>query len=191
MAYLTYTTEALVCGSRDTNTSDRSFLLFTRDAGMVWATARSVREERSKQRYALQDFSFIRVSLVRGKSGWRVGSVQNEVNVFSIARTREARAGVLRIVKLLRQFVQGEEPHPALYADVYTALTYIADEAHEHIAYIADRFSVRMLYKLGYIAAEPTFAPLLEEESEWVRDGKALPDSAQRAIAHALSVSHL
>ena len=56
MAYVTYTTLALVCGTFDQKTSDRSYMLFTREAGMLFASARSVREERSKQRYASTRF---------------------------------------------------------------------------------------------------------------------------------------
>jgi len=91
MSYATYTTEALVCGSRNNNTSDRAYLLFTEEVGMIWASARSVREERSKQRYALQDFSLIRVSLVKGKSGWRIGSVEATCNPFMEARSRSGQ----------------------------------------------------------------------------------------------------
>ncbi|MEX2341217.1 MAG: recombination protein O N-terminal domain-containing protein, partial [Candidatus Paceibacterota bacterium] len=83
MSYKTYTTEAIVCGSRVNNTSDKSFLLFTKDAGMLWAAAKSVREERSRQRFALQDFSLIRASLIKGKSGWRIGSVESDRNYFT------------------------------------------------------------------------------------------------------------
>ena len=70
MSYQTYITDAVVVGSYASNTADKSYLLFTKRAGMLYATARSVREERSKQRYALQDFSHITVTLVKGKGGW-------------------------------------------------------------------------------------------------------------------------
>lgn len=190
MAYATYTTEAFVCGSRASNTSDKSFLLFTRDAGMVWAAARSVREERSKQRFALQDFSFIRVSLVRGKTGWRIGSVENETNVFSTARTREARAGLLRIVKVLRQFVQGEEPHPVLYADVRAALLFVSGAEGDEPERVADRFVLRLLHKLGYVAAEPSFESLVRD-AEWIETDGEMPPAARKAIENALAASHL
>ena len=80
MAYATYTTQALVCGTFDRNTADRSYRLFTREFGMVWADARSVRLEKSKQRSALTDFSVVRISLVRGKAGWKIGSVIAQQN---------------------------------------------------------------------------------------------------------------
>jgi len=85
------------------NTSDKSFLLFTRDNGMLFATAKSVREEVSKQRQALQDFSRIRVSLVKGKTGWRIGSVESLRNDFSAAYDRETRGSVVSLYRLLRR----------------------------------------------------------------------------------------
>lgn len=190
MAYLTYTTEALVCGSQDRNTSDRSYLLFTRDGGMVLATARSVREERSKQRQALQDFSLVRVSLVRGKSGWRVGSVENEYNAFQSARSRAARSAALRIVKLLRQYVHGEEPHPALYADVRAALDALPMLQDEDVPHLAATCMLRMLHKLGYIATHDSYEDLLESDT-WTMAPAPLPKAAERAVEVAQKSSHL
>lgn len=190
MAYQTYITEALVCGSKTSNTSDKSFLLFTRDGGMLYAAARSVREERSKQRYALQDFSLVRVSLVRGKSGWRVGSVENEFNAFLRSGVaRPARASLLRIVKLLRQFVHGEEAHPELFDDVRAAVRALAAGTGD-AANIGEIFTLRLLHKLGYIATDPLFASFLTEEA-WTGHTDELPGAATRAIERALTVSHL
>lgn len=189
MSYQTYTTEALICGSRAHNTSDKSFLLFTRDAGMLYATARSVREERSKQRCALQDFSLVRISLVRGKAGWRIGSVENEQNTFTLASSRSARSGVLRIVQLLRQFVHGEESHPALYADVRRALAAINDgiaDPHQ----VAEVFALRLLHKLGYIHVTETLQPFVAED-EWTMRAETLPAEAAHAVERALAASHL
>lgn len=115
MSYHTYTTEALVCGSFLHNTADKVFLLFTREVGMLYATAKSVREERSKQRFALQDFSLIRVSLIKGEQGWRVGSVEAKTNYFSQAEDRASRGSVVLLFKTLRRFIHGEESLPVLF----------------------------------------------------------------------------
>lgn len=157
---------------------------------MVYATARSVREERSKQRFALQDFSLIRVSLVRGKSGWRIGSVENERNPFRAATTRGARAGVLRVTKLLRQFVHGEDAQPALYADVRQALLALEIAEDTAAARIADVFALRLLHKLGYIAAHDSFAAQLTT-SNWTDEPAPLSPHAERAVTTALHASHL
>ena len=150
MSYVTYTTEALVCGSFDQNTSDRSFLLFTRDAGMLYATARSVREEVSKQRHALQDFSRIRVSLIKGKQGWRVGSVEAEHNDFSAAVDREVRGSVVLIYRLLRRYIRGEEAYSDLYDFTIHALEAIA-QTQPNRRLLDLYIQTHILSMLGYV----------------------------------------
>lgn len=188
MSYKTYTTEAIVCGSRASNTSDKSFLLFTKDAGMLWASAKSVREERSKQRFALQDFSLSKVSLVRGKTGWRVGSAEGQGNFFERASGQTGRAGAARLVRLLRQFIHGEVTHPLLFEDAKEALTQMADSEGD-AANILAIFTLRLLYRLGYVAKTPTVERYLEEEEWWMLP--PLPEAAARVVEQAKSVSHL
>lgn len=188
MAYATYTTEALVCGSRPNHTSDKSFLLFTKDAGMLWATARSVREERSKQRYALQDFSLIKVSLVRGKSGWRIGSAESEYNAFSEAQSRETRGLLTGMVRLLRQFMKGEEAVPTVFEDSRKFLDFVKSEQN-HNRQVVDVFAIRLLHKLGYISVSKDYEEYLRSD-DWHRLG-TMPESAYLAIEKAKTVSHL
>lgn len=150
MSYVTYTTEALVCGSFERNTSDKSFMLFTREAGMLFATARSVREEVSKQRQALQDFSRIRVSLIKGKTGWRVGSVESLQNDFSAASGREVRGSVVAYYRLLRRFIKGEEPFTDLYDFSITALDRMGKDIPNRK--LLDLFvQIKVLTMLGYV----------------------------------------
>lgn len=190
MAYKTYTTRAIVCGSKDSYTSDRSYLLFTEDAGMLWASARSVRVEKSKQRYALVDFSIIRVSLVKGRSGWRIGSVEAISNPFMEARERSSRAGVQRIVKLLRRFLHGEESNPTIYDDAVMALSCLAVAEGDDVNDLVDQFTLRTLYTLGYIAPHDKYIELLKSEDPWSVPVPISP-AAHQAIEKALTVSHL
>lgn len=188
--YAVYTTEALICGSRDSYTSDRSYLLFTKAAGMVWATARSVREERSKQRHALQDFALVRVSLVRGKRGWRIGSVEGQGNAFFSTHTRSQRTGVTQVVKLLRRFLHGEEPQPQVYQDVAALLTYLATSADDQVPLLVDQFTLRTLHALGYIAPHEAYEHLIAD-TNWLSTPQPLPPQAAQAITRGFEVSHL
>ena len=163
MSYQTYITEAVVCGSQVSNTSDKSFLLFTREAGMLWATARSVREEKSKPGHALQDFSLIRVSLVKGKSGWRIGSVEALGNSFMESNAREARAGSAYLVKLIRRYVHGESALPDVFTDLLTALTLAKNADTEKREAALAVFHVRLLARLGYVAGSAELTPLIED----------------------------
>jgi recombinational DNA repair protein (RecF pathway) len=190
MSYKTYTTEGLVCGSHASNTSDKSYLIFTKDAGMLFAHARSVREERSKQRYALQDFSHIRVSLLKGKNGWRIGSVESLGNPFLAAEDRGERARVTFIFSQLRRYVHGEVPLPRVFDDTLCALKE-KDLLWEQVQRV---FEVRLLSELGYISPSPEWFPLVEATT--LRDSSILyrdemKESVERAIRGAAEASHL
>jgi recombinational DNA repair protein (RecF pathway) len=189
MSYQTYITEALVCGSFHNNTADKSFLLFTKRAGMLYASARSVREERSKQRYALQDFSLITVSLIKGKTGWRVGSVETEGNLFGSALSRGARGSVVRVLKLLRRFVAGEEPYPELYDELIYGLRYLASDIASHRVLAEEIIEARILSVLGYISHTSELIPVLSPSLRDALDTtpETLLPQIQRATAHAQS----
>lgn len=162
MSYATYTTLALVCGSYSRLTADKSYLLFTREMGMLTATARSVREERSKQRYALQDFSLLRVTLVKGKSGWRIGSAEALSNLFMTTTARSVRITTSSIVKLLRRYVQGEEPLAMVFDDVVAALESLStDWSVENCRKLEQLFELRLLHTLGYVVQNGTISALL------------------------------
>lgn len=188
MSYAVYTTEALVCGNYASRTADKSYLLFTKDAGMLYAKATSVREERSKQRYALQDFSLVRLSLVRGKSGWRIGSAEIENNIYQLAKSREARIAAIAMVKLIRQFVRGEDPLLTVYEDLKIALKNICNQGSDAPT-ITDIFTLRLMHHLGYIAKDEAYATYLKEDEWW--DLKPIPAKAKKAITDAKSASHL
>lgn len=151
MSYQTYITDALVCGAKDSNTSDKSFLLFTREAGMLFASARSVRMEKSKQRFALQEFSLVRVTLIKGKSGWRLGSVEAIDNFYTAAIDKSARGSVVRIFRQLRRFIHGEEPAIGLFDFVLDALQVVTQTVTNR-NFVDDYIHLHMLSLLGYVA---------------------------------------
>ncbi len=192
MSYATYTTDALVCGSWKRNTADGSYLLFTREAGMLYADARSVREERSKQRYALQDFSLVRVSLVKGKRGWKIGSVESKRNFFSEADTKEARGSVVALFKFLRRFLRGEEPAFELYDLVASSLPLFLEDAKNR-EWLERVIETRILLTLGYVDPKEV-PPFIREESVLTLsqfDGDVSTVGLERLIQKAVATSHL
>lgn len=194
MSYQTYITEALIVGSFDNNTADKSYLLFTRDAGMIYAAAKSVREERSRQRFALQDFSLITVSLIKGKTGWRIGSVQSKGNLFIAANDRAVRGSIVRICKHLRRFVAGEDPHIDLYDEVVLGLHYIMNPDLERRVLMEEIILARLLHILGYIADTNEFGHILKTNIMVALEGTytdAQVSMLKSATAKAVTVSHL
>ena len=164
MPYKVYITDALVCGHKNLNTSDKVYQLFTREAGMLWVTAQSVRMEKSKHRYALQDFSHIRVSLVRGKGGWRIVSSEVQDNLYYTTSNRYTRATVRNVLRLLRRVVRGEEAHAGLFDDVmhgFAHLGVVADTPLETV------LMLRIMYALGYVPAAAHYDAVLAENYEY------------------------
>lgn len=191
MAYQTYITEAIVCGSSDSNTSNRSFLLFTRDAGMVYAHAQSVREERSKHRFALQECGHVRVTLVRGKTGWRVIGVEPLGNFYTYAQSREARAFVRNILLLVRRFLLGETPHEKIFDEIVFTCTHLDIFIPSKLESV---LSLRILHSLGYIGeSDDTHHLIIESISELTINviPEEVEKKAKALIAKALTESHL
>lgn len=192
MSYVTYTTEALVCGSFDQNTADRSFLLFTKELGMLFAVAKSVREERSLQRPALQDFSRIRVSLVKGKTGWRIGSVEAVANDYAKAKDRETRGSVVLLYRLLRRFIRGEEPVPVLYDKVVAGLDVLLMDLNNR-RLVELLVEIEILSLLGYVDQEavPFSAKGLSLNLAGETHDKKLETQLEVLIGKARENSHL
>ncbi len=191
VAYQTYITEARIYGSRASNTSDRSYLLFTREAGMLYAAAKSVREERSKQRFALQEFSYVRATLIHGKAGWRIAGVEPLSSLYAHADTREARTYIRNIVRLLRRTIHGETPHPRMFDDVLRALAALSGDAFEARELV---LTLRILDVLGYIAPDHRYGALLTHNDVAESAQTLTPDMQEivkGAIDHALTESQL
>ena len=159
---------------------------------MLFASAKSVREESSKQRCALQDFSHIRVSLVKGKQGWRVGSVESLHNNFSVARDREVRGSVVAIYRLLRRFIRGEEACVPLFD--FTVLALAEIQKPQPKRQLVDLFiQMHMLSLLGYVD-ESAIPTVLKERSltnlaEW--ENEVSQSTVEKIVTKATENSHL
>jgi DNA repair protein RecO len=192
MSYETYTTEALVCGTFNRNTADRSFLLFTREAGMLYADAKSIREERSRQRYALQDLSLLRVSLVKGKRGWKVGSIEPIKNYYHESVDKAARGSVVNVCRLLRRFVKGEEANTTLFDYVIAVLEELRKD-HVNRAFVEVVSAVHILGHLGYVNTLQLPATLYELSPADIakHHSESAHKQAEKLYTQAISVSHL
>ena len=194
MAYQTYTTPAVVCGSWPRNGADKTFLLFTRELGMLYATARSVREERSRQRYALQECAEVRVSLVRGRSGWRIGSVIDIHHPVLAAANRQQRIAIVKLIRQIRRFLSGEEPAINVYDLLVDALGYIqASDTDELLLTYVTCVELRILYVLGYVAPSDVELPILQQPvaSLVTQISAETLEKIQHTIKNASTVSHL
>ncbi len=143
-----HTTRGFIVGSRPYADAGRVLTIFTRDFGLIYATAQGIRLEKSKLRYYTQEYSFGAYSLVRGKEFWRLTSANGESQDlrFTIHDLRsEHKELIARIALLLRRLLQGEEPHPELFDIVFECWKFLV--GHLTVGLIVDMAggSIKML----------------------------------------------
>ena len=163
--YRIYSTEGLVLKGSDTGEASKILVLFTRELGLLYARAQSVREERSKLRYNLQDFSLAHFNLVRGKNGWRITSAVDAENLSAVVHSgRKEALGILgRVSGLLMRLLHGEEKDPELFSHVISAFRALKGGAIPAAAF-SDFEAVllmRVLARLGYWGEDAILSPFL------------------------------
>lgn len=135
MAYTVHTTEGFILFSAPVGEANRIYHIFTREFGVIIATAQGVRLNKSKLRPHLLDYSFSSVSFVKGKEFWRITSAS------SISKSKDKT--YIQILSILKRLLQGEGEHEALF-------DYLKEElSKENLD--ETKLMIRILLDLGYI----------------------------------------
>lgn len=177
--YRKFGTEGLVLQKRGIGEANVSVVLLTRELGLVRATARSARTERSKLRYGFEPMTLGTFSLVRGKHEWRlVGVERTDRTLLACAGSRRLSLG--RIARLLLRLIQGEEVNKLLFKDVIDGFVSLAQaESEQDAASIECIVVLRILSRLGYLSQTKEVAQFLEG------DFSLLQLAAQAAFSRA------
>lgn len=157
-----YSTKALVLGSAPSGEADKRLVLFTRDFGLVYATAQGVRVMKSKLKPHVELYSESFVSLVLGKGGWRLVGAALEVNHFRELKSKRDKLIIVhRIFALLRRFLVGEGENVTLYETVSSGLSYLKFADENTVTAVETLLVLRILHNLGYVGEDPAVAPFL------------------------------
>lgn len=171
MGYTKYHTEGIVLRSFNIGSSDCSYKILTKNMGLVYARAKSVRKLHSKLRFGLQEMSCVDVSLVKARNSWRVTNAIPKDNFYRRVSDNHLKTKTLmRVSKLLLRLLQGEEVNERLYDVVYNGVRFIAgmDSYDEHVYNLEVLLVLRTLKELGYIAGGGRFGYMLS--SPFVND---------------------
>ena len=139
--YTIYTTPALILSATPHGDNDMILVLLTKEFGLLRAVANGLRKEASKLRFSLQPFSVSDVSLVKGKSMWRV------TNASHIQSLLGDKNNVLEKIRLtVIKLVYGEEVG-GLYDIIVDGVTSdVGDNDSLEIIIV-----LRILNELGYV----------------------------------------
>lgn len=150
MTYRIYDTPALVVNSWPYGEANSRFLLYTRELGRIFAQAQAIRKVASKLQPALQMGSRSEVSLVCGKSGWRLVGASADAN-FLLATNTTQQQTVNRFLRLLTRLVPAQQTDHNLYEIVSGGLEAIAESNTSQQLNTNERLLVlRVLVQLGY-----------------------------------------
>ncbi|MEI7688677.1 MAG: DNA repair protein RecO [Candidatus Nomurabacteria bacterium] len=148
-----YHTHGFILGSRNKGEANKMLTIYTREMGLVRAMVQGIRLNKSKLRFALQDYSYSNVDFVRGKEIWRITSAKN-ISTFPFARSsKDSLLLIARVSSLLERLCDGEESNEKIFDDFIQSLFLIddidiSDTSREAIEL---HLILRIMNSLGYI----------------------------------------
>lgn len=188
-----YHTEGLILGSRNYGETGKYYSIFTRDLGMIYASAQGVRKMSSKLRFVLQDFTYLKIDLVKGKDFWRITSASKTNKLENLHRP-EVFEAFFKISKLLKRLLAGEDPNKNLFLDLLNGLSVMEKaETKSEINNIEAIIVLRLLNNLGYIGGDTIVQDLVISpfEQDLVFKASANRIKILNQINKALKETHL
>jgi DNA repair protein RecO len=162
-----YHTEGIILGSKNFGETGKYYSIFTRDLGMIYASAQGVRKMSSKLRFTLQDFAFIKIDLVQGKDFWRITSAGKTNTLENLSKNPETFKIVSNIANLLKRLLAGVEKNENLFADLVNGLSVLeSSRKKEDLQNIEVVLVLRILHNLGYIGGSEVLQNLVRSPFE-------------------------
>ena len=153
-------------GSKNYGEAGKYYSIFTRDLGMVYASAQGVRKISSKLRFVLQNFSYIKVDLVQGKDFWRVTSASKTNALERLFENSGTLEVVSNVAKLLKRLLAGIEPNKTLFVDLINGLSVLEKSEKKDLRNIEAIIVLRILNNLGYIGGDEVLQNLIKSPFE-------------------------
>ncbi len=194
--YHIYQTDGWILGSINVGEANRYIDIFTPELGLVRGVAQGVRKLNSKLRYGLQDYSYGKISLVKGREVWRVINAERADQFNWIYGDKDIFRLVCRIFGLLKRLIRGEEGDRIIFDDLNLAIGFMGGNifSREELFLLEIVLVFRILQKLGYVGRDQRF-DYLADFSAW-EPGVLLINNETRAellkqINSSLAHSHL
>lgn len=188
-----YHTEGIILGSKNSGEVGKYYYIFTRDLGMVYATAQGVRKISSKLRFVLQDFAYVKIDLVQGINSWRVTSALKTNMLEYLTKNSGTFEVFSNITNLLKRLLAGIEPNESLFVDLINGLSILEKAEMKDLRNIEAIIVLRILNNLGYIGENKILQNLIKspfEENLVFEISKSRPEVLHQ-INKALKETHL
>lgn len=162
-----YHTEGLILGSKNFGEAGKYYYIFTRDLGMIMASAQGIRKLSSKLRFVLQDYSYVKVDLVKGKELWRITSASKTNLLESLSKNSDTLSIFSNLSRMIRRLLAGEEANEILFVDLMQGLKILETaKEKEELKNIEAVIVLRILHNLGYIGKSKAIESVLNSPLE-------------------------
>lgn len=196
MSYHVYTTKGLVLSERPLGEADRVYNVFTRDLGLLQATARGVRKESSKLRGSLEPFTLSSISFVRGREYWRLTNTCSTGNYVAGFRDwPEISRAFAKNLSLFEKLAPAEEKLPELFDDFEEILKSVGNGEFDQTD--AEGLEIllasRILFNLGYLSESdaPSMVIAREPSLEICSIALSHKNHLVKLINNGIQASHL
>ena len=161
-----YHTEGIILGSGNFGETGKYYAIFTRDLGMIYASAQGVRKMSSKLRFVLQDFAYLKIDLVKGKDFWRITNASKTNKLENLSEPGIFEVFV-NIAKLLKRLLAGEDPNKDLFMDLLKGLSVLEkSKTKDELRNIEAIIVLRILNNLGYIGGNEVLQDFIKSPFE-------------------------
>lgn len=153
MSHHIYQTKAFIIDGSDTGEANRLITLFTADLGFIYAAVQGVRLMKSKLRPSIQDMSFSKVSLVRGKEMWRMTDSEKLISLHDRRIHPVLRKLFAENLMFLKRLSQGETRHEELFNFLSRFCDFILKNpafSAAHVEVLDLLAKINILHELGY-----------------------------------------
>ncbi len=183
--YHIFHTHGFIVHSRHTGEANKMLTIYTREMGLLRVACQGIRLHKSKLRFALQDLSYVKLDLVRGRELWRVTSATH-INSFAYARSdKHSLLLIARISKLLERLCDGEEANEEIFDDFIQALYLLdsKDTSMQTREALELHLVLRIMNSLGYIGESTLLGEYLASSFDQVKIESILKER-KSIIAH-------
>ena len=166
MSYHIYTTLGIILKRTAFGEANIFLHILTEDLGLVIAGARSARLSSSKLRSALHEYTYISVSCVKGKNGWKITNVVEKENFF-FNYPGFSHKVLSQVASVLLKMIPGESPHKEVFQIVKSGFEFLKILQEKDILNFETLIVLRILHQLGYVESGQEINFFLKNKEEW------------------------
>ncbi|MFH0755111.1 MAG: recombination protein O N-terminal domain-containing protein [bacterium] len=146
-----YTVKAIIIKNICFGEANKYYFLLTQDLGFIKASAQGVCLDKSKLKGHLQDFCFVKISLIKGKNIWRIIGVET-IEYANFLKNINKLITIKNIFSLLLRLLHGEEKNESLFYSIESFYFFLIKNelSLQNIKNLETITVLRILYHLGY-----------------------------------------